>query len=978
MKKGDRYNDFLIKDIFEIEEIHITLIHAIHEENGANVFHIKSDDKENLFGLCFKTYPTNDGGVPHILEHTVLCGSKKFPIHDPFFSMLRRSCNTFMNAFTSKLWTGYVASSQIEKDFYNIFSVYLDAALNPLLTKNSFMQEGHRLEFVDPNDTSSDLQIKGIVFNEMKGVFSNPSSIVWRQLVKHLFPNTTYGCDSGGIPKDIVNLTHQELQEFHKKYYDKRLCNYFFYGDIPLEKHLDFLSKNVFTEKLGKINTLPPIDKIKRFEKPKSIEEKYHSTNCDKDPTYFSLGFTTCGIEDQDDVLTLTLLDIILMDTDASILKKRILQSKLCLDAYGFYDSDAREIPYVFYCIGLQSKPEELEKVILDNLKQIANEGFCVEWIEGALHQLEFSKLEISGSSGPYGLDLMSHSVMPYQQGGSLIDGLRIHSLLNSLREKLKDKNYLSNFIKKHFIENNHRVSFTLYPDQKVRQQEEKQEKDFLANLKNSFSNEQKENIQKDFSEFTKYQKEAENENIECLPCLSLNDIPKNAPYYPVNRCMFQDSTVYHHEVFTNAICYFDLIFDIPQIPENDLPYLKLFSTIIPEIGTKEFSWEKNMRRVQQNFGSLSSSLALNVQKDNINTCYPTLSINSRFLNRKTENCLKVLKDLILNIDLDDKQRIKNLILQIASALESDINKKALSYALKESSSHISPWTHLSNIWYGSPYYGFIKNISKNLDTELDIIIEKFHTFKKTLFHLNNAHIVISSDKEQFEDLKNNQFYDLLNISNCSSGFHPWIELPTPKKAENKGVIISSSIAHNALALPTVTLTSELAPAIKIATYLLENIYIHKMIREKGGAYGSGVKYNILTGVLNFYSYRDPHIETTIEAFHQACTELLENEISEKALLEAILSYIQDVDSPVPVSCRASVTYFQEKVGLLKEVRQQFREAILSLKKEDIQRALRDAIIPGLENAIQVSYSDIQKLENANAKLKRSLKLETI
>lgn len=979
MKKGDRYHGFIIKEIEEIKEIHITLIHAINEDNGANVFQIKADDKENVFGLCFKTYPNDDCGTAHILEHTVLCGSKKYPVHDPFFSMLRRSCNTFMNAFTAKLWTGYVASSQIEKDFYNILSVYLDATLNPLLTKASFMQEGHRLEFFNNNDISSPLEIKGIVFNEMKGVFSNPSSIVWRSMIKYLFEETPYGYDSGGIPKDITALTHENLIEFHKKFYDKRRCNYFFYGDIPIEQHLEFLNKKVFTEKINKVDNIPPVQKIQRFSSPKSYTEKYHSTNSKKDPIYFSLGFVTCGIDQQEDTLTLMLLDIILMDTDASLLKKKILQSKQCQDAYALYDSDAREIPYILYCIGLKSNPSSLENVILDAFQQIVNEGIPKNWIEGALHQLEFSKLEIAGTSGPYGLDLMGRVLMPYQQGASLTEGLKIHSLIASLKEKLKDENYLTDFIKKYFLENNHRVSFSLLPDEGVLAKEKDIEKTNLAKIHENLSQEERIELQEEIKKFNFLQNEAEKENIDCLPSLEINDIPKEVPYYPISRKMEKNSTIYHHDVFTNSIYYVDLIFDIPQIPEIDLPYLRLFSSIIPELGTKQCPWEENMQRTQKYFGSLSSGLALNVQRENINTCYPTLSIASKFLSRNKQMCFSILKDTILNIDFDDKERIKDLIIQIFSSLESDINRRALGYALKESSAHISPWTHLGNLWYGAPYYRFVKTIMEDLDGNLSTIIDKFRQFTKTLFHLNNAHLVISCEEKDYKELEENNFYDLMTISQASSPFHPWIELPTPKPSVNKGIVISSGIAHNALAQSTVTLTSDLAPALKIATYLLENIYIHKMVREKGGAYGSGVKYNILTGVLHFYSSRDPHISSTIEAFHTAAKELSSRDISDRELTEAILSYIQDVDSPVPVGSRASVTYFQEKVGLSKDIRQKFRNEILSLKKEDIKKAVDEAILPTLEHkSAHVSYSNKEKLEEANVTLKHKLSIEPI
>lgn len=979
MKKGEKLHGFVIKEIEKIDEIHITLIHAKHIQCGANVYHINADDKENVFGLCFKTYPSDDTGVPHILEHTVLCGSDKYPVRDPFFSMLRRSCNTFMNAFTSKLWTGYVAASQIEKDFYNILSVYLDAALNPQLTENSFMQEGHRIEFVDESNINSSLITKGIVFNEMKGVFANPSSIVWRAMMNHLYPNTPYGFDSGGLPKDITKLTYQELQDFHKKYYDKRMCNYFFYGDLPLEKHLKFLEQEVFDEELPKIEDIAPIKKIERFTTPKSFYEKYHSTNPKVDPTYFSLGFVTCGVEEQEASLTLSLLDIILMDTDASLLKKKILDAKLCKDTYSFFDSDAKEIPYVIYCVGLVGKEEKLQKVIFESLEDICKNGIEKEWIDSALHQLEFSKLEISSSHGPYGLELMCRTIIPHQQGAKLVDGIKIHSLLSSLRTKLEDETYLPAFIKKYFIKNNHRISFTLSPDKHVHEKEQKEEKKNLEKIAKSLTNEEKKSMQDKISSFHKYQKDGASEDIECLPTLTIKDIPTKAPYYPISRTMEKTSTIYHHDVFTNSIYYVDLVFDIPQIPEKDLPFLRLFSSIIPELGTKKFPWEKNMRRIQQYFGSLGSGLALNVQKDNINTCYPTLSISSKFLTKNKKQCFEVLKDTLLNIDLNDTNRIKDLLIQISSSLESEVNRRALGYALKESSAHISPWTHLGNLWYGAPYYKFIKELMKDLDGNLPKIVDTFKNFTKTLFHLNNAHLVISCEQKDFDALQNDHFYDLMNLCDASLAFHPWIELPTPKPPTNKGIIISSAIAHNALSLSTVTLTSEIAPALKIATYLLENLFIHNMVREKGGAYGSGVKYNILTGVLHFYSSRDPHIATTIEAFYTAGTMLLEKEISQRELTEAILSYIQDVDSPVPAGARASVTYFQEKVGLTKEVRQKFRNDILNLTVNDIKRAVKDTILPAIkEEATQVSYSNEKMLKGANISLENKLELVTL
>jgi Zn-dependent M16 (insulinase) family peptidase len=477
MKKNQRYRGFIAKNVWNVEEIHVKVTEILHEKTGATVIHVAAIDDENLFGLCFKTYPKNHNGVAHILEHTTLCGSKKYPIHDPFFSMLRRSSNTFMNAFTAKLWTCYPASTRIKKDFYNLLEVYLDSVFHPLLLKTSFHQEGHRLEFDKIDDPTSPLKIKGVVYNEMKGVLSNPGSLFYRKLMSGLFPNNTYGFDSGGDPKEITTLSHADLVKFHEEYYHPSRCTYFFYGDIPIENHLDYLGEKVLDE-AASLPPIPALEKCKHFKKPIREISYYPSNEANlKQQTFIGFGFLTMDIKDHDDLLGLHLLDSILMDTDASLLKYKLAESGLCVEADSAFDPDTRDIPYTIVCRGAEKEnADALEKLLFDSLREIAEEGIPMHLIESSMHQLEFSRSEISYDYEPYGLELFSRIVLPYLQGGSPIDGLKIHSLFEKLSTLVAQKDYLPGIIKKYLLTNPHMYRLVMAPDPELLEKTQKEE----------------------------------------------------------------------------------------------------------------------------------------------------------------------------------------------------------------------------------------------------------------------------------------------------------------------------------------------------------------------------------------------------------------------------------------------------------------------------------------------------------------------
>ncbi|MDB6080831.1 MAG: hypothetical protein JWO53_103, partial [Chlamydiia bacterium] len=495
---GSKYRGFIVTKSFEVPELECHLTQLTHEESGAEVLHVKASDPENFFCLSFRTLPSSSNGVAHILEHTVLTGSDKFPVKDPFFSMSRRSVNTFMNALTGADFTCYPASSQVEQDFYNLLSVYLDAVFHPRLQKLSFAQEGHRLEFATPHDPSTPLEYKGIVYNEMKGALSSPMARLNEAISAALFPNTPYGFNSGGDPREIPNLSYEELLLFHRTYYHPSKCLFFFYGDIPLEKHLDFIDKEAL-QGVQKEPRLPPIPLQPRFTKEIRQELFYpvESEEKNEEKILISFSWLTVPILSQLEVLALTILDSVLMDTDASLLKRELLNSGLCKQANSALETESAEVPFTIVLKGCKSQDADtLETLIRSTLDRIAKNGIPESLIESALHQLELDRTEINPDGGPFGLSLFARCALIKQHGGKVEDGLRIHSLFKELRDTLSEEpRFLCDLIVKYLLKNSHFVRIVMIPSQELAKEEEQEERSRLDAIQKSLTEDEKKRI---------------------------------------------------------------------------------------------------------------------------------------------------------------------------------------------------------------------------------------------------------------------------------------------------------------------------------------------------------------------------------------------------------------------------------------------------------------------------------------------------
>jgi presequence protease len=960
---GETYRDFKVLTCTQIEELDCYFRELVHEPTGAHVIHIENEDPENLFCLSFRTLPQNNRGTPHILEHVTLCGSEKFPIKDPFFSMGRRSLNTFMNALTGSDFTCYPAASQVEKDFYNLLDVYLDAVFHPQIKKMSFLQEGCRLEFKDPEDSSSPLEFKGIVYNEMKGSIT-PDSKLWHDSLSALFPDLPYAYNAGGEPKDIPNLSYEELLDFHKTHYHPSRCLFFFYGSFSLKNHLDYILENALTNIKPKA-PLPPLPKQPRFLAPKKQKVTYALSEDQKHnaKTFVSFAWLTCHITEQTEVLALTLLDAVLMDSDASPLKKPLLESGLCAQVDALMDTELSEVPYILTLKGCkESEVDDLEAFLFQTLKTLSEKPFPEHVIEAAIHQIEFSRMEITGDHGPFGLSLFFRTALAKQQGGDPLYMLKIHSLFKDLLKNLKDPFYLPNLLKKHLIDNPHRIQITMTPDFELEKKEIEEEENHLKNIAKSLSKEQKNIILEQTKELDEMQKNIEDQDLRCLPKVTLDDVPLLPKDFPLKQHLENPSfKIFHHACFTNSILYADLVFDLPAVEQEEIPYLRLLLSILPSLGAGGRNYVENLEHMMSYTGGVSTSTSLYVQGTDRKKKNPALLIRGKSLARNKEKLFSLMCDTLQTPDLTDKKRLKELIEQIHSSLQNRVSKNAMRYAIQLSLSGYDDATFFGYHSSGLPYYHFIEKIEQGLPGSLDSLVQKLTELHKKLFSFHNLHLVLSCDQQLYESISKEDLYSLSKLT--PSPFIPWTKGYSFSEVPSQGRIITSQVAYNVQAFSVAPYIHPHAPAIAVASQLFEHTSLHNKIREIGGAYGSGATYNSLTGSFYFYSYRDPHITSTFEAFEESTRLVGQGKFGTRDLEEAKLSMIQQMDMPVSPGSQAILGYNLYRDNKSKALREEYRRNLLNLTASDIEKAVQLEFLSDHKKGVNITFAGKDQFE---------------
>lgn len=967
---GQTYRGFSITKYLPLRELQSTLVELTHEPTGTRVIHIANSDPENLFCLSLRTLPDSSNGIAHILEHTVLCGSKKYPVKDPFFAMTRRSLNTFMNALTGQDFTCYPASSQVEKDFYNLLEVYIDAIFHPELKELSFLQEGHRLEFSEPKNPKSPLQFQGVVYNEMKGSMSSSESRLWRACFKHLFSDLPYAHNTGGDPKDIPHLTHSELLDFHSNFYHPSRCLFFFYGNLPLSKHLDFIEEKALAG-VSKLAPLPPLPRQKRFETPITAVEKYPIAEAEslEKKSIIAFAWLTAPVIDPGAVLALSLLDCLLMDNDASPLRIALLKSELCTQASSSLDIEISEVPWIIVCKGCeQQNGEALQEVLFNTLREIASRPISKELIEASLHQLEFERTEINTEEGPFGLTLFMRAGLIAQHGSDPENGLQIHTLFKDLRDKIEDPDFFSNLIRYYLLDNPHFLRLTLVADPNLEKEEAAEERKTLDEILSRMTPEKEEKIIAQSEALAHYQEATEHQSLDCLPKVTLNDVPPHARHISLEESDAGKMKVFHHSCFTNQIIYTDLLFDLPSLPIQDLPLVSLFARFLTEVGSGGRGYEKSLEFAQRYTGGVSASLSQHIAAADPDLCSPTLSLKGKALVRNGAKLLDLFYDLVSSPDFKDARRIRELLSQHATSLQNRLTKNAIHYAIQTALSGFSSVSFVYDQWNGLPYYNAVMKWAKNPDA----LIEDLLRIQQTVLGVGTPHLVISSSSEDYQSLKETAFSNL-GQKLASKPISPWTgDYPIPR-VDSQARFIASPVAFTALGTRTVSYSDPISPLLLVSTELLQNVVLHKEIREKGGAYGSEASYSPTSGNFYFYSYRDPHLAKTAATFQKAMEKIANGGFNERHLEEAKLGILQSIDAPIPPGSRAMTAYAWKRAGRTQAMREEFRRKVLSSTREEVSKAVADFLLPPKKTLVSLLGEALYEKEKKKIKQPLSL-----
>ncbi len=966
-EQGSFYKGFFVKRSFYLEELQATFREIEHIASKAEIIRIENDDPENLFCISFQTLPYNSNGIAHILEHVVLCGSRKFPVKDPFFAMIRRSLNTFMNAITGPDYTCYPAATQIEKDFYNLLEVYLDALFYPQLKKESFFQEGCRLTYVDSENVDSPLEWKGVVYNEMKGALLSSESRIWRTMLALLLPDLTYAHLSGGDPSSIPSLTYEELVSFYHAYYAPSRSLFFFYGNFDLGKQLDFIEEQI----LKNATPLPPLPtppKQLRYTTPIHKVSYYPVTEKEflKKGSIVAWGWLTVSIQEEEEKLALLILDLILMENDASLLKLPLLRSGWCTSVDSYFDTEISELPFLILAKGVAAEEiEDLDKLLWSSLEAIAASQIPHHLIESALHQLEFARTEISSDFGPFGLSLFTRSILAKQHGTDPETGLLIRSLFKKLRKLLEEPTYLPRIIRKHFLENGHRVRLDFHPDPLLVEKEAEEERKRLELIKEKLSPKEKRAIAENSKLLADYQKQISNQSLDSLPTLTLKEIPAKSPHFPLE----QNREIFFHDCFTNGIVYAQFLWDLPHLEEEELPYAQLLISLMPELGMGSRDYKENLSYIQAHIKGLSIQFSLYVQRESPSLMKPALILKGKALERNIPSLFTLLRELASESRLDESKRIKELILQIHTRLRNRLEKNSLRYASQISLSGLSIPSKISEKWSGLSYFRWISELIINLDSKLPSLIEKLFLIKNRLFSLHNKNLILSSNRSNYDFCNREQFFGLLTLPDSTSS-KPWQGNYSLEPTLSQGRVIASPVAFCSKSFSVCSSTNPLSAPLAIASHLMDYKILFPKIREEGGAYGCGTNYDSNIGSFTFHSYRDPQIATTLQTFQEAAESVAAGKFDAKDLEAAKLETIQQIDHPISPGSRASTSYSWLRTGYTRSVRQNYRDQLLSCSGSEVQKAVEANL---LSEGTVVVFASERALEKENRQMKTPL-----
>ncbi len=926
-----------------IPELQSTATMWQHKKTGAQLLSFCNNDENKVFGISFRTPPKDSTGVAHILEHSVLNGSQKYPSKEPFVELLKGSLQTFLNAFTYPDKTCYPVASTNLQDYYNLVDVYLDAVFHPLITQSTFEQEGWHVEAFSADEP---LVYKGVVYNEMKGVYSSPDSILSEKSQQSLFPNVTYGLDSGGKPEEILNLTYKQFCDFHSKFYHPLNGKFFFWGDDPEETRLQII--NAVLENFDQINLNSTVELQKAFELPQQIEVPYAVSEDDEQEDggkyMLTMNWRLPQTIEVEDNFAFQMLDHILTGLPGSPLRRALIESGLGEDITGGgLENELREM---YYSIGLRGVEEEniqaVELLIMDTLADIAETGISASAIEAAINSVEFSLRENNTGRFPVGLAVMLRSLSTWLYDGDPLALLAFEQPLQELKTKINNgEPVFENLIQKWFLKNNQRSTVVLVPNQNLAQQQAQAESKQLDELKKSLSPKALEEIIARSKELKALQEAPENPAaLAAIPRLGLEDLPLKNRFIPKQELKLGETPLFFHPQPTAGIVYADLLFNTSKLSEQLVPLLPLFGRAILEMGTKKRDFVELGTYMAAKTGGLQAEPVFLTTRQEQNTLPAFLVCGKATVDKLTDLC-NIFAEVLLETEFDDQTRFGQMVLEEKARQEQSLIPAGHSVVALRLQSQLCQTGHLSEQTDGIAYLDFLRALVQRVDFQWPEVLAQLQTIRAQLIKRGNLCLNLTAQQENLQPCQKT-LGELLNLL-PQQGENPFALLqksafkPKTGASANEALLLPAQVNYVGQAVNLYELGYKYHGSIHVILKYLRTGYLWEEIRVKGGAYGAISSFDRMSGVLCLVSYRDPNVSSTLEVYSRIGQHLKELVLNEGELEMSIIGAIGELDTHLLPEAKGSASFTRQLCGDSEEARQKMREQILATKIDDFK-----------------------------------------
>ncbi|KAL2262588.1 hypothetical protein VTK26DRAFT_853 [Humicola hyalothermophila] len=959
-KPGEKLHGFTLLRAKHVPELELTALHLRHDKTGAEHLHIARDDSNNVFSIGFKTNPPDDTGVPHILEHTTLCGSEKYPIRDPFFKMLPRTLSNFMNAFTASDHTFYPFATTNAQDFKNLMSVYLDATLRPLLKESDFTQEGWRIGPENPQALAAGAEIKpedrklvfkGVVYNEMKGQMSDAGYLFYIRFQDHIFPDIN---NSGGDPQKITDLTYEQLKSFHAEHYHPSNAKVFTYGDMPLADHLKEIDAQLsaFEKIRGDKAIHRPIDlssgpREVRLQGP--IDPLVDPNKQFKTSVSWVLGDTSNVVES----FSLALISALLMDGYGSPLYKGLIETGLGTDwsPNSGYDSSGKVGIFSVGLTGVQeSDVPKVKSTVHGILRNMREKGFDRSKIDGYLHQLE---LGLKHKTANFGMSLLHRLKPKWFTGVDPFDSLAWNDTLAAFETEFAKGGYLEGLMDKYLL-NDNTLTFTMAPSPdfvaELAKEEEARLKSKISKAVESAGSEEQARAAFEERELALLaeQGKSNTEDLSCLPSVHVRDIPRRKEPVILRSETVGKVTLQLREAPTNGLTYFRAINTLENLPDELRSLIPLFTDSIMRLGTKDMTMEQLEDLIKLKTGGVSVGYHSASRPTDFKDAAEGLAFSGMALDRNVPVMFDLLRKLVVETNFDSPeaaQQIRQLLQASADGVVNDIASSGHAFARRAAEAGLTHDSYLKEQVSGLTQVKLVTSLASRPESDqLEDVIAKLKQIQQIAFG-GTLRAAITCDSESATNNTNALSTFLNSVPSHTASFP---SRPAPRFARNIKSFypLPYQVYYGALAVPTVSYTSPEGAPLQILASLLTHKHLHHEIREKGGAYGGGAYSRAIDGVFGFYSYRDPNPLNTINIMRNAGRWAVDKKWTDRDLEDAKISVFQGVDAPRAVNEEGMSNFVY---GITEEMKQKRREQLLDVTKDQVREAAQKYVVEALD-----------------------------